>query len=213
MATVTPMDFMSISTHRLEILFLLQLDIELNATVGPPLSLVMRNFGCDPLACDINVFALALALPLTQEVLPPMDQLADYWVPWDYRLRGNQQVRILITDLQLFHTFRLYSGQQLQDHIDLRPPRPRVRGPAYHQTMVLTLTYFPHTDTIYRIATLSDGMSRLEIQVAKIQDHLRRLEEQLRLLSSNLSICIETLCANNESLVPLFQAWHLRDHQ
>ena len=79
--------------------------------------------------------------------------------------------------------------------------------------MVLTLMYFPHIDTIYRVATLSDGMSRLEGQMADTQDRLRNLVEQLRLLSSNLSVCIETLCANNESLVPLFQSWRTRDNQ
>ena len=96
-------------------------DRDVHAVVGPPLSQVMGQFGCDAFNCDLNVFVMPLALLLTDQVLPSLDLQANNWVPWDYCLRPDQHVRLVVMDLQLFDAFRFFSP--MSTCTDLRLPR------------------------------------------------------------------------------------------
>lgn len=209
-----PIDLMRLVEHQLRVRFIMQF-YEEHWKEGPTLQEVIASFNIDTLGGLLNHFLFPMALSVQQQILPPFDQMHEHWVPWDYRLRPDQRLVVVICDLALFRAMARVASGDLMDFLDLRPHRRF--GPHYEE-ITLTLHYIPMTEVIYRIGSLAEQLSQTQMQTALATDRARAaelrfaaLEQDVAVLQRTLGICIEAVCSQSPELAPLFARWRGRD--
>ena len=130
-----PSDFMTFVEHQLRVRFIMQFFAE-TWKEGPTLQELMATFGVGQLGTLLNCFFFPMGLSLHRQTLPPFDQMHEHWVSWDYRLRPDQRVALVICDLALFRAMAHMASTDLMDFVDLRPHR---RYGLHYEETTLTL--------------------------------------------------------------------------
>ena len=159
-------------------------------------------------SCEINEWVLPLELPGDHTVLPPVDRWNECTVPWDTVLTREKALVFLFCDRILFQDIRAYCVRAMNGIIDLRTGHGlRSSG----STTRFTLALVPPGDLVYRIGTLTQEVGTLTEQTMELKEGIRHLRLQLGMrdlrlhqMRDTLGVVIESLCAMDESLVPLF---------
>ena len=111
---------MTFVEHQLRVRFIMQF-FEETWKEGPTLQEILSAFSVGQLGGLLNYFFFPMGLSLHRQTLPPFDQMHEHWVPWDYRLRPDQRVALVICDLALFRAMAHMASTDLMDFVDLRP--------------------------------------------------------------------------------------------
>ena len=159
-------------------------------------------------SCEINEWVLPLELPRDHTVLPPVDRWNACSIPWDTELDRQKALVFLLCDRTLFQDLRAYCIRAMNGIIDLRTGHSlRSAG----STTRFTLALVPPGDLVYRICTLTQEVGSLTDQAMELRESIRHLRLQLGVrdlrlhqMRDTLGVVIESLCAMDESLVPLF---------
>ena len=189
-----------LSTHELSVRWTQADDHSLNRILG--------YFRLNTPNCEVNEFIIPIELDADHNSVPPLDRWNGLVVPWDHDLSPLKRIMFLICDRILYDQMRAYAIRAMDGLLDLRCGSSQ-RSAGYKTKMVLALT--PPADLIYRVGTLATEAEQLAAQVNDLRDEIRHLRLQvgmrdLRLhqLRDTLGIVVESLCAMDPSLIPLF---------
>ena len=189
-----------LSTHELRVRWTQADDHSLNRILG--------YFRLNTPNCEVNEFIIPIELDADHNTVPPLDRWNGLVVPWDHDLSPLKCIMFLVCDRILYDQIRAYAIRAMDGLLDLRCGSSQ-RSAGYTAKMILALT--PPADLIYRVGTLATEAEHLAAQVNDLRDEIRHLKLQvgmrdLRLhqLRDTLGIVVESLCAMDPSLIPLF---------